>query len=248
MTTSFVLIELFGGILIGSTACAQLNLNVIATYYSEILEDAIKVASTLFPDAVSLGDITTITDAVVTSIIQLFPESIFVIMGGPPCQDVILLNEDRDGAMGSRSVYREEFLRVYSLFQSKLPDSQIRVLMECVVMDDEDRVHYDSVFNSSPFHVDASNFDHITRPRWWWFSVPPAFEGATLVDSANGVTTVSFSGQRTHWSKHILPGWQPCQTLQAKDDSFRFSCLTRHIPRRAPIRIHVDSADAPNRN
>ena len=94
-TVTFVIIELFSGIMIGSTACSQLGLHIVATFYSEIQADAMRVAATLFPEAVSLGDISFITAEVVDKIVNLHPNSVFLVMGGPPCQDVSLLNEER---------------------------------------------------------------------------------------------------------------------------------------------------------
>ena len=68
---SWVIIELLAGIMVGSYVCEHvLKLDISATYYSEIEEDAIWVASALFPEAINLGSVESITNETVTRIVE----------------------------------------------------------------------------------------------------------------------------------------------------------------------------------
>ena len=112
-----VLVELFSGILPGSVAADALGIPVAATLFSEVDEAALRVASVQYPDAVPLGPIQGIVPDTIRNIIDSYPRALFVILGGPPCQDVSLLNEQRRGADGPRSGLRAEYARIYDTFQ-----------------------------------------------------------------------------------------------------------------------------------
>ena len=86
-----------------------------------------------------------------------------------PCQDVPLLNANLKGAFGRKSSFRIYFQQVFGMFLELLP-GVVFGLMECTRMDPQDRVEDDSVFGFTPFEVCSSPWQHITRPRWWWFS------------------------------------------------------------------------------
>ena len=98
---SLVLVELFGGILSTSEACRQLGLSIAQCYYSETDPDAILVNQVNWPTAINLGDIEKIDEDVVCGIYTSHPDSLILITGGPPCQDVSALEGNADGAMGA---------------------------------------------------------------------------------------------------------------------------------------------------
>ena len=149
-----VLIELFGGLLSGAFAFQFLGWPVAAHYYSETEPDALYLAAINFPDAVNLGDIRKISDAVLTQMANKFPAALFVLAGGPPCTDVSLLNATRVGADGPASGLRGEFARIYQALLAAAP-GRVRGLMECTRMDAADRCSYDEVFGAAPFEVCA---------------------------------------------------------------------------------------------
>ena len=234
-----VIIELFAGICIGSLAIANLGLPILAHYVSEIDPDSLLLISTLYPSACLLGDICAITRQNCKSIVDQFPgQVLFLLLAGPPCQDVSLLSIDRSGANGPRSGLRKEFARVYGIFRSLVPDSRIRGLMECVRMDAEDLPYYNGVFGSSPHLLCAKHWLPITRPRLWWFSHTPVFpRGTKLVKEADGIIVITPVTNKTALEDILFSGWQPIAVKNGQATStFHFRCLTRHRPRKSPMK------------
>ena len=77
---SVFVVELFAGIMVASFACeSHMNCHVDAVYHSEIEEDAICVASTIHPTAISLGPIEAITWEIVYNIVQQWPDSFIAL-------------------------------------------------------------------------------------------------------------------------------------------------------------------------
>eukprot|EP00973_Karenia_brevis_P062571 8699695-Karenia_brevis.AAC.1 len=74
-----------------SIAANELNLPVTKTYSSEIDPIALHVAAVNFPEAVPLGDIHEVSQEVIVTIVEQFPDSLFVLGAGPPCTDVSFL-------------------------------------------------------------------------------------------------------------------------------------------------------------
>ncbi len=87
--------------------------------------------------------------------------------------------------------------------------TEVLGLMECTKMDRKDRLEYDDVFGVPPFEVCSRWWQHVTRPRWWWFSRPVHFGAAGLEKSAfnKEVMIVQPAVDKTHWSSVLQPGW-----------------------------------------
>ena len=216
-------------------ALEALGVNVLASFYSEICADAIWLTETLYPSSTALGPIEFITIELICSIVARFSNCTFLIVGGPPCQDVCRLG-NKAGAFGSRSVFWQHFKRVFELFRTAVSDdSRVLGLMECTVMSKQDRLEYDSVFNSLPFEVCSIHWQQITRPRWWWFSRMPTFLNCKLAKSSHDPEVLAVQPQvdQIPAQTHLLPGWRPCATRMGT--KVQFSCLTRHTPRLKPM-------------
>ena len=184
-----------------------------------------------YPDARQLGPIEDITEAALGNIIDADPDCNILVLGGPPCQDVSLLNVGRKGAFGNRSSFRTHFTRVFDLCMLKAKTTVVG-LMECTRMDAADRVECDAVFGRPPFEICSQWWQPITRPRWWWFSTEVTFHDARIGPSATDkkVLVVEPQVERNHWSNNLQPGWQPVAGEKAL-----FSCLTRHTPKSKPM-------------
>ena len=50
-----ILVELFGGMMVGARCLRALGASVVASFHSEIDEDALHIIGEHFPDSVSLG-------------------------------------------------------------------------------------------------------------------------------------------------------------------------------------------------
>jgi len=132
-------------------ALEALGVNVLASFYSEICADAIWLTETLYPSSTALGPIEFITIELICSIVARFSNCTFLIVGGPPCQDVCRLG-NKAGAFGSRSVFWQHFKRVFELFRTAVSDdSRVLGLMECTVMSKQDR--WSTIACLTPFRL-----------------------------------------------------------------------------------------------
>ena len=131
----------------------------------------------------------------------MYPDANFLVLGGPPCQDVSQLG-NRAGAWGSRSCYRESFRRVFNLFkQAVASEDKLFGLMECTTMSKDDRIEYDKVFGAPPFEVCASSFQCMTRRL--------VLDGGGSASSLVSKTTLSLhpaSTTRSSKSSQTRPG------------------------------------------
>ncbi len=92
--------SLFAGI--GGFDLAARNVGWRTAWYSEIDPYACRVMAKHFPDAVNLGDITTITN----------PPRVDVLCGGFPCQDISYAGDGAGIAVGTRSGLWYEYARL----------------------------------------------------------------------------------------------------------------------------------------
>jgi DNA (cytosine-5)-methyltransferase 1 len=92
--------SLFAGI--GGFDLAARNVGWSTAWYSEIDPYACRVMQKHFPDAVNLGDITTITN----------PPAVDVLCGGFPCQDISYAGDGAGIAVGTRSGLWIEYARI----------------------------------------------------------------------------------------------------------------------------------------
>ena len=75
-----------------------------------------------------------------------------------------------------------------------------------------DRSAYDAVFGRGCYHMCASSFRPITRPRLWWPSVAPVFPAGVIqtpVITQPGVIMLTFNKAPDDLSGFLLKGWQP---------------------------------------
>ena len=96
----YVVVELFAGILPVSCVCHSLSCPPLAVFFSEVDEDACAVIEKKWPQAIPLGDVKCLSEAVLISMVNQFPDVWWILTGGPPCTDVSLLKDDRAGAFG----------------------------------------------------------------------------------------------------------------------------------------------------
>lgn len=221
-----------------SMAAESAGLNVSATYYSDICADSLLVAGTLFPEAIPIVAIERVTASAIAALVKKWPDANFLLGGGPPCTDVSLLKSGNAGAMGSKSVLRCDFERVYQYLVTAAGPDRVWAMMECTRMSPADRRHYDAVFGTEPFELCGSWWTPCTRPRWFWLSRQPSFPSGTVVSRTQaGVHVVKPAVQRRSFDAVLLPGWVPSavQSKSVAPDSFTFSCLTRHNPRDKPM-------------
>ena len=83
-------IELCGGILPATMAAQSLGINVEVVYFSEVDDDAVTVARTVFPGALELVDISGTSPTQVVATVDEHTDAEFGIFGGPPRTDVVV--------------------------------------------------------------------------------------------------------------------------------------------------------------
>ena len=130
--------EFFAGIMIWSTALGACGVPSVSVF-SEIDPDAILVSTCHHPAALSLGDIEELTLQDVLAVVEQYPNALVTMVGGPPCTDVSLLKHDRQGAFGVCSRLRENFRQLVQPAREALGNRFVG-LMECTVMDTQDRL------------------------------------------------------------------------------------------------------------
>ena len=113
---NWIIVEFFAGILPLSAVAADLGLAVPHVYTSEVDPDAILVANALDPHHINLGDISKITSLNVIDLLNKHPAHNFIVGAGPPRGNVSLANAAASGAMGPKSILREEFARLIQPF------------------------------------------------------------------------------------------------------------------------------------
>ena len=164
------LVETFGGI--GGMRRSLEILGVVPALYlhSEIDEAANRVVQCNYPDQVSLGDVTKITEMQIRDIIRQHPNITHVLHGGgPPCKQVSGLNPGGAGVHGDRSGLIDEMPRVRKLLRQAFPDCEHEDLCEMVTsLSREDQAHYDKVNGSLPVRICPSSFNWARRPRLYW--------------------------------------------------------------------------------
>ena len=237
-----VLVECFAGICPMALAFVQLFPNVVKHIMLEVAEAAIAVTQHHFPEALLLGDIKLVQVSNLAQEIKQCPPAAIVLIGGPPCVDVSPLKAERSGAFGPESGVREHFKSIYQGLKSTVPN-KIAAVMECTPMDSSDRVAYDSVFGSSPYELCCKWWLPITRKRWFWLNFTPSFGlEVKLTKLPNGIIQISFHDgafpHLTPFNECLESGWWPVALSASPgrpESSFKFSRLTRHIPRNSPM-------------
>ena len=206
-----------------------------ASYFSEICSDSCLVANTQFPSAINLGDIRLITQQHITDIVKKWPDRYWLLTGGPPCQDVSLLNSDGCGSWGDRSGLREEFRRIYNWFCTAVPSERLFAIMECTKMLPEDQVAYDEVFHRGPVEICSAFAVPMTRPRLWWVNKGVHWHKFAEVDESGYNPIIRPASIRQPMESYLEPGWVPAAP-NADSPQFTFRCLTRSTPRKRPMK------------
>lgn len=90
------ILSLFDGISCGRLALERAGIPVEKYYASEIDKYAIQVAQKNYPDTIQVGDVNSINW-------NDYGDSVDMIIGGSPCQDLSIAKQNREGLRGARS-------------------------------------------------------------------------------------------------------------------------------------------------
>lgn len=90
------ILSLFDGISCGRLALERASIPVEKYYASEIDKYAIQVAQKNYPDIIQIGDVNSINW-------NDYGDSVDMVIGGSPCQDLSIAKQNREGLRGARS-------------------------------------------------------------------------------------------------------------------------------------------------
>jgi len=189
-------LSLFDGISCARVALERAGIPVKAYYASEIDMHAMLVSRKNWPDIIQLGDITRLWGS-------LFPkESVDLLIGGSPCQDLSRAKHDGKGLEGERSGLFYEYLRIL-----KTVKPRFFILENVASMKREYRDIITKELGVEPIMIDAALVSAQTRKRYFWTNIPgitlPEDRGILLKDIAEDSQAVMLTERRTEEAKRI---------------------------------------------
>jgi hypothetical protein len=165
-----LILDLFGGLLPASMALKSLDIPA-KTFFSEVANDPLEIASATMPEATPLGDVRSLKMEDLAMMVKSCPCALVWLTGGIPCKDVSQLNASRVGASGIQSGLYTKAKEILELVKSIT--SNYVFTFECARMDDADRATFDEAFGVAPVEINNRGFSQMSRPRWWWIGGKP---------------------------------------------------------------------------
>lgn len=153
-------LSLFDGISCGQLALKRSNIVVDKYYASEIDKSAIEVTQKNFPNTIQLGDISDID-------FTEFVGNIDIIIGGSPCQDLSIANNNRKGLSGCRSGLFWKYVDAVNTIKPKY------FLLENVAsMSTKNRDIISKALGVEPIFIDSNLLSAQNRKRLYWTNIP----------------------------------------------------------------------------
>lgn len=156
-------LSLFDGISCAREALTQAGVRVDAYYACEVDPNAIRIAMKNYPDTIQLGDVRELREP---------PNSIDLLIGGSPCQDLSIAKKNREGLKGNRSSLFWEYIRILRIVRPRW-----FILENVASMPKADRDIITQEMEVEPVMFNASLVSAQTRKRLFWtnirFTLPP---------------------------------------------------------------------------
>jgi DNA-cytosine methyltransferase len=151
-------LSLFDGISCAYVGLQRAGIKIEKYYASEIDKNAIIVSKRHVPCRIDLGDIRTITS---------LDDTIDLLVGGSPCQDLSIAKKGRKGLEGDRSGLFWEYVRIKELIKPKY------FLLENVAsMPKADKDIITKTMGVEPILINASLVSAQCRKRLFWTNIP----------------------------------------------------------------------------
>ncbi len=106
------ILSLFDGISCGRLALERAGIPVEKYYASEIDKYAIQVAQKNYPDTIQIGDVNSINWS-------NYGDSVDMVIGGSPCQDLSIAKQNREGLRGARSGLFWKYVEALEIIRPK---------------------------------------------------------------------------------------------------------------------------------
>ena len=151
-------LSLFDGISCCRVALDRVGLKINKYYASEIDKNAIKVAMKNYPDTIQVGSVKDLKE---------LPDTIDLLVGGSPCQDLSIAKKDRKGLEGDRSGLFWEYVRIKNDFKPKW-----FILENVASMPKADKDIITREMGVEPILINASLVSAQSRKRLFWTNIP----------------------------------------------------------------------------
>lgn len=165
-------LSLFDGISCAYVALQRSGIEVNKYYASEIDKNAIAVSKGNVPNRIDVGDVREI---------QSLDDTIDLLVGGSPCQDLSIAKKGRMGLDGSRSSLFWEYVRIKNLVKPKW-----FILENVASMPKADKDIITKELGVEPIMINASLVSAQSRKRLFWTNIPnvtlPEDRGILLKD------------------------------------------------------------------
>lgn len=165
-------LSLFDGISCAYVGLQRAGIEVSKYYASEIDKNAVAISTKNVPCRIALGDVREITT---------LDDTIDLLVGGSPCQDLSIAKKGRTGLDGNRSSLFWEYVRIKELIKPKY------FLLENVAsMPKADKDIITKAMGVEPIMINASLVSAQSRKRLFWTNIPnitqPEDRGILLKD------------------------------------------------------------------
>ena len=177
-----LVVSFFNGV--GGVMCAlgRLPCAVLGYEASEVDLNCLRLTRTRWPGIIELRDVTKIDGKVVEQLAASIGNRIDLVLlsAGSPCQDLSVLNVDRQGLRGTRSKLFFEIPRVRKLLQQCF-SVRVELMFENVFsMSSQGVTMFNQELGVKPYLVDAKYFTWVRRPRLFWVTWPMPKDTETL--------------------------------------------------------------------
>lgn len=170
--TKMNVLSLFDGISCAYVSLQRAGHQVNKYYASEIDKNAITVSKIHVPCRIDMGDVRSITGV---------DDTIDLLVGGSPCQDLSIAKKGRQGLAGNRSSLFYEYVRIKDIVKPKW-----FILENVASMPKADKDTITQTLGVEPILIDASLVSAQSRKRLFWTNIPnvaqPEDRGILLKD------------------------------------------------------------------
>jgi len=165
-------LSLFDGISCAYVALQRAGLPVQKYYASEIDKHAIAVSKVHVPCRIDIGDVRSVT---------ALDDTVDLLVGGSPCQDLSIAKKGRQGLSGNRSSLFWEYVRIKDAVKPKW-----FILENVASMPKADKDTITQALGVEPIMINASLVSAQSRKRLFWTNIPnvalPEDRGILLKD------------------------------------------------------------------
>lgn len=153
-------LSLFDGISVARYALELTCIDVAKYYACEIDKTAISISKKNYPSIISLGNVLNLKK-------EMINETIDLLIGGSPCQDLSIAKKDRKGLEGNRSSLFWEYIRLKNELKPKW-----FILENVASMPKKDKDIITQAIGCDPIMFNASLVSAQNRKRYFWTNIP----------------------------------------------------------------------------